>query len=320
MVHSLSMRRLPSRSGEPSRTWANGPARLAGPTLSRTHGAWTWFKGLARLAGPTLLIAVFVHAGEPSRPAYKVSIQEEKAVVVESDAPIDPVERIRFQRQGNMYITIQDENNRTLHLSHFPSLYLDGRAIQIGQGEGRFEMSGAKLPKSATGKERTGYMTVCVVGDIRVTQTLELIATKAPAPGQKRRMDAMLIKHIVENKGNQPHKVGVRAYMDTYIIDNDGALFAAPTMPGKILDGIELKDKTLPDYVQILQRPDLKDPGFVAHLTLGLGSGVEKASRVVLTRHGVGFNMWDMQPAMAGGDSALGIFWEPKELKPGTKR
>ena len=34
----------------------------------------------------------------------------------------------------------------------------------------------------------------------------------------------------------------------------------------------------------------------------------------------IGFGTWEMQPVQAGGDSALGVFWEPKELKPGAKR
>ena len=48
----------------------------------------------------------------------------------------------------------------------------------------------------------------------------------------------------------------------------------------------------------MLQNPDLKNPGFVSHLTLNLGNSLEKPERVVLTRHGAGFGGWDM-PAMA---------------------
>lgn len=259
-------------------------------------------------------------SGESGKAPFHVKIHDEKAVVVEAEAPIDPAQRIKFQPSGNTYLTIQGERDQMLQLSHFPTLYLDGRAIQIGPGEGRIVVSNGKLSKTATGKDRIGYMTVCEVGNIRVTQTLEVVPTRTSGPGQKRRMDAVLIKHIVENKGKESHKVGMRVYMDTYIVDNDGALFAAPTIPGKVLDNLELKEKTMPEYVQILQRPDLKNPGFVAHMTFNLGASVEKAQRVVLTRHGAGFGAWDMQPAMAGGDSAMGVFWDPKELKPGAKR
>jgi hypothetical protein len=263
-------------------------------------------------------------ADEPSRSPVVVKITDEKAQVVDGGAtgPIDPKQRIRFQSQGQLNITISGEQGQQLSLSHFPALNIDGQFFSPfnGLGNGRFEKMNAKLPKTPGGKDRVGFETVFVRGDLRLTQTLELTPTKPASAGQKRLLDSVMIRYVLENKGKESHKIGLRAYVDTYIVDNDGALFAAPTIPNKVLDGVELKDKTLPDYFQILQRPDLKNPGYVAHVTLGLGSTVEKPNRVVLTRHGMGFNAWDMMPVMAMGDSALGIFWDPKELKPGGKR
>ena len=75
----------------------------------------------------------------------------------------------------------------------------------------------------------------------------------------------------------------MRFFMDVYVVNNDGAWFAAPNQPGKILDGVELKDKTMPDYLQLLQMPNLQNPGFVGHLTFNLGKSVEGPNRVVLT-------------------------------------
>jgi hypothetical protein len=110
--------------------------------------------------------------------------------------------------------------------------------------------------------------------------------------------------------------------MDMYLVNNDGALFAAPTKPNQILDGVELKDKDVPDYVQVLQVPNLQNPGFVAHFTYNLGKSFERANRVVLTSLGGAFgpNGWDMQVFRAGGDSAIGYFWDPKDIPPGRKR
>ena len=51
------------------------------------------------------------------------------------------------------------------------------------------------------------------------------------------------IHYVIENTSQKAQKVGLRVYMDTFIVDNDGCLFAAPTEPNKILDGVELKDK-----------------------------------------------------------------------------
>ena len=259
-------------------------------------------------------------ADDTVRAPFVVKIQDDKPVVVEAELPVDPVQRIRFGTQQNLYLNISDEQGRQLHLSHFPALNIDGQFLSPQNGGGRMEMNNVKLGKTPGGKDRVGFMNVWSSGELRLIQTVELVPTKSAVKGAKRRLDSVIVRYTMENKSNKDRKIGLRLYMDTYVIDNDGCMFAAPTVPDKVLDGIELKDKTLPDYVQLLQRPDLKNPGFVAHLTLNLGSAMERPNRVVLTRHGIGFNAWDMQAAQSMGDSALGVFWEPKEVKAGGKR
>jgi hypothetical protein len=278
--------------------------------------------------GLTALLAAAWVAGAgqevkgPTGP-YKVTVKDDKPVVIEHALPVDPTPRIRFNPQG-ITAQINAENGGTLHLSHFPSLNIDGNFQPNNfNGQvpgGRFEKNNQPLGKSASGRMRHGFQTVVIQNDLRITFTCEVMATKPQGKEAKRRSDSLLLRYLVENKGTQPHKFGMRVYMDVYVITNDGALFAAPTHPGKIIDGIVLKDKTLPDYLQLLQQPDLKNPGFVAHMTFNLGGGLEKPDRVVLTRHGAGFGAWDMPAIQAMGDSALGIFWEPKEIKPGGKR
>jgi hypothetical protein len=214
-------------------------------------------------------------------------------------------------------------------LSHFPTLNVDGQIYQNGgfggfgkqQAGGRFEKENQPLGNTAGGRARQGFKSVFVANnDLRVTFTCEVVPTIPQGKATKRRSDSVLCRYLVENKGQKSYKFGMRIYMDVYVISNDGALFAAPNQPGKILDGVELKGKTLPDYVQMLEQPNLQNPGFVAHLTLNLGKSLEMPERVVLTRHGIGFGQWDMQPQASMGDSACGIFWEPKEIKPGGKR
>ncbi len=270
----------------------------------------------------TLLAFTWVAgAGQEVRHAgpYKVTITDEKAVIVQAALPVDPIPRIRYN-PGGLGVMVNDEHGRTLHLSHFPTLNIDGQVFQPGAFPGgRFEKMNQPLGKTG-GKARNGFQTIYVHNDLRITLTAEVSPTKAQGAAAKRRSDAMLIRYSVENKGAQPHKFGLRIYMDVYVITNDGALFAAPNQPGKILDGTELKGKTLPDFVQMLENPNLQNPGFVSHLTLNLGSGVEKPDRVVLTRHGAGLGGWDMPAIQAMGDSACGVFWDVKEIKPGGKR
>lgn len=268
----------------------------------------------------TLVFAAVASAGDPARAPVKVTIQDEKPVVVEAALPVDPTPRVRYTAAG-LGAQFRTEQNQQLHLSQYTLLNIDGRVMQPGQMGGRFEKNNAVLPKTAGGKVRQGFQTVFVFDDLRITMTAELAATKAAGPNQKRELGTVALRYLVENLGKTPRKFGLKNYFDTYIVTNDGALFAAPTMPGKILNGVELKDKTLPEYVQCLQQPDLKNPGYVAHLSLNLGGSIEKASRVVLSSHGAGgIGMWDMPVVQSMGDSAMAVFFDPKEIKPGGRR
>jgi hypothetical protein len=257
----------------------------------------------------------------PGGSAVKVTIEDDKPVVVEAALPVDPRPRVRYTPSTKMNLRIRDEQNRTLHLSHYPVLKIDDRVLRTSTLGIRFEKNNLAFSKKAAGRLRQGHESVLVHEDLRVTMTSE-VAVSRPAPGSNQRsLGTVLIRYSVENIGKQPRTFGLRAYIDMYIVNNDGALFAAPTMPGKVLDGVELKGKTLPDYVQCLQMPNVKTPGEVAHLTLNLGGGIDKADRVVLSRHGAGnLNAWDMPAVRAGGDSALAIFFEPRQLKPGGRR
>jgi hypothetical protein len=246
-----------------------------------------------------------------------VTIRDEQPVVAEPVAPLDPVRRINYQPM--MFdVGVQTERNETLHLGKSITFHIDGQLYHGGQG-GRQEFVNRPLPKGKGLKEREGVESAAVFGDLRITCTVTVVPTRPATRGAKRRRDAVLVQYLVENKGQKPHKFGMRLYMDTFVVDNDGALFAAPTLPNRILDGMVLKGKEMPPYLQILQRPDLKNPGFVAHLTFDLGSRIEKADRIVLTRFGAG-GAWDMPVFAAGGDSAMGAFWEPREIKAGSKR
>ena len=129
-----------------------------------------------------------------------------------------------------------------------------------------------------------------------------------------------IITYTIENKGTTTQTVGARVCMDTYVIDNDGCLFAAPTHPKTVLDGIELKDKTLPAYVQMLQRPSIDNPGYMSHLTLNVGGKYEKVNRVILSSLRVGYGNWDMPISPAMGDSAISFYWPTKDIKAGAKR
>jgi hypothetical protein len=86
-----------------------------------------------------------------------------------------------------------------------------------------------------------------------------------------------------------------------------------------VLNGVELKGKGMPAYVQVLQVPNLQAPGQVCHFTLKMGNRIEGPSRMMLTNLGVCFGGWEV-PAQPAGDSAVAIFFDDKEVKPHSKR
>jgi hypothetical protein len=295
---------LPQDGGRPG---TSTPARRRGVRLA-----------LAALAAA--LVGTAFSQGQAPRAPFKVTVKDEKAVTSEEAAiPVDPVRRINYGSTG-LGASVRGENNETLHLSHFPSFNVDGQVHHNQINGGRYEYMNRPLAQQKGRKAREGFESSFVAGDLRILTTVSLVPTKPATKGAKRQLDSVLVHYTIENKGNQAHKFGLRIYMDVFVVNNDGALFAAPTRPGKILDAVILKDKELPPYVQMLQNPNLQNPGYVSHLTLDLGSKLEKPERVVLTRHGTGFGGWDMPAFNAGGDSALGVFWETKEIKPGGKR
>jgi hypothetical protein len=257
---------------------------------------------------------------EPVQP-YKVTIKDDKPAVqlVESSLPVDKTVHAQVTG-GGMMIQLR-VNNRTMHLGQIQTVVkIDNQVIQPNQFGGfRANMP---LPKKPGGKARNGFMSVSNFNKISITQTVEVVPTIPPKGAKVRRQDSIMVNYVVENKDNRPHQVGLRVWFDVYIVNNDGALFAAPNKPGKILDGVELKDKDVPDYLQFLQQPNLQNPGFVAHMTYNFGKGFEMPNRVILTSLRGAFNPngWDMMVFQAMGDSAMGFYWDPKELAPGKKR
>jgi hypothetical protein len=109
--------------------------------------------------------------------------------------------------------------------------------------------------------------------------------------------------------------------MNTMIVSSRNALFAAPTQPGKLLDGVELKDNQVPPYLQVLQNRDLNNPGFIGYFTYKFNKTWEMPTRVVLSGNGAnspdGFNLTAVP---ANAFSLMAFFWDPKEIKAGGKR
>lgn len=282
-------------------------------------------KLLLRYAPIAMLLALCFALTGPSQEPGKVlsspvlvKIQDEKPVIVEQVLPVAGVPIVQYQTQPNMMVNVR-VNNQTLHLGFIQTMFhVDGQVVYPGNPPGRMVLQNTPLPQKG-GKPKPGFMSIYEVNNVRITQTIQPVPTK-PRQGKQRLIDSVLINYLVENNDTRPHKVGVRIFMDVFIVNNDGALFAAPNHPGQILDGVELKGKKVPDYLQMLQQPNLKNPGFVAHMTLNFGRNYDMPDRAVLTRLGAFVDQWNLQAIQAMGDSAMGVYWEPKEVKAKGKR
>jgi hypothetical protein len=262
-------------------------------------------------------VCTFAVAGQEAGKPVNVKFHEPKTdVSAETNTgPIDPVLRVQVQGSGSMTYGLNADGIRLTfsNASARTTFKIDNQKL----------FPNAPLPqplpaKSPQGKPRHGFTSTFNFNQLNITQEIEAVPTKPAKSGDKRRLDAVMIRYFIENKDNKPHTIAMRVRIDTHC-NNDGALFAAPTFPGKILDGIELKDKTLPPYVQILQNPDLKNPINMGHFGLKLGAGTIGPERFLCTAHGAGENGWDVNIQQANGDSDCAIYWKEQTVQPGGK-
>jgi hypothetical protein len=191
------------------------------------------------------------------------------------------------------------------------------------------------LPKDP--KKGEGHKSVWVYDSERVTVTqfVEVVAGE-----QSRKLDTCLVRYLIENNDNREHRVGLRFMLDTFIGGNDGVPF---TIPGETQLCDTFKEfrraEDVPDFIQALEREDLKDPGTIALVQLKLGGRIEAPDRVSLgawpnprlaktdDRCRQEKTMWDV-PVLpiktlakpAGPDSCVTMYWDEKAIKAGDKR
>jgi hypothetical protein len=273
-----------------------------------------------------VILCAGVGLGQDNGKGYKINIKDGAMTSEELSLPIDPQIRITPAHSNGPQFGLTVEGKR-ITCSQNGSIWhqtrVDGQENQV-----QFGMGNAPKPlgDSQHGKKRSGFETSWMANNIQFTMVVEVVPSKPhekPAQGQKRRMDTCRISYIAENKDSRPHTVEFRTNIDILVVNNDGALYASPTTePGKILNGVALKDDKLPEYLLVLERPDVKDPGFAAVMTLKFGKNqnADGPSRIVLSNLGaVGQGGWEC-PAQPAGDSACAIYWAPKEIGPKQKR
>jgi len=273
-----------------------------------------------------ILSVMFVSVGltQQTVSPVQVTVKDGKIVAEAAEVPVDPTPRIAIGQTNGMYFGLSVEGKR-ITISPQGGIWSGARVDnqEMLQAFDQNMMRPLPLAPGPFGKKRHGTQASWTIHGMHVTQTVEIVPSKAEkgAAGQKRKLDTARISYLVENKDTKAHNLEWRVGIDILIVHNDGALFASPTThPGKVLDGVMLKDKGMPEYIQVLQQPNLQAPGYVATMTLKPGGRAEGPNRIVMTGLGAFGAGWEIPAQQANGDSACALYWEAKMLKPGEKR
>jgi hypothetical protein len=152
---------------------------------------------------------------------------------------------------------------------------------------------------------------------------------------QSQVLDTCLVYYTIENRGaatSAPRKVGLRVMLDTFIGANDGVPFVIPGQPGLLSDKRDFGEKQIPDYIEALERPDLQNPGTVAHMGLkGIhlpGIELEPVQRMLICRWTKSEERWEPEDKLSirpknmdeAPDSCVFLYWDYRLMRPGERR
>jgi hypothetical protein len=151
-----------------------------------------------------------------------------------------------------------------------------------------------------------------VASDIEIRQVLTLSPNAFTG-----RTDTVMIATTAANKGNRAMDVGTRVMLDTMIGGNDDAPFFIPGT-GNTDEEHEYSGAAVPSYWKAFEARDyspssLKGQGIVT------GFGATPPDRFVAANWPrISDTVWDypVTPGMKLGDSAVALYWMPKQLQP----
>ncbi len=218
---------------------------------------------------------------------------------------------------------------------------IDGDCFLFGSGSGKEEKKEELVwrdegPRELRNVKKGMKLSWRFLKNIVVTQTAELIPGEPVEVGNayKRLIDTCLIRYRIENQDNKPHQVSLRFLLDTLIGDNDEPLFTVPGLKN-LVDSPQEYEGSIPDFVQALEKPDLKEPGVIARVNLRLSKELQPPNKVALTRWpGLGDfkstdpKKYDIPTRDPKGtplvgflkDSAVVLYWNDVEINPNSSR
>src|ERR1700681_4469058 len=99
-------------------------------------------------------------ADEPAKSPVRVTIKEEKAIVVGPSLPIDPAQHVQLQPSNNMMFGMNVDGKQMLLGLMQTMFHIDGQVAFPGNFPGRMVVQNQPLPRKAGGKDRRGFMSV----------------------------------------------------------------------------------------------------------------------------------------------------------------
>jgi hypothetical protein len=199
---------------------------------------------------------------------------------------------------------------------------LDGSPVLFGALEKAVKAAPAPATKEGVAKPSLEHTAVWRYQNLRITQRVKVVRGK-PVPGAvptAAALDTCLLSYRLENLDEKPHRVGLRALVDTLINQNDGHPFAVPGKVGLVTVSADFRTREdMPTYVKALESADLARPGFVACFTLQVGPPFEAPNRFSIT-HLFNLPTWEVPLSPIDRDAAVVLYWEAKELRKGAPR
>lgn len=206
---------------------------------------------------------------------------------------------------------------------------VSGGKVEFGGFQGKWTKKNQPLDKiTPTPGAVQPSQSTWTWGPVAVHQVLEVVPGQPVTVGNssRRQLDTVLVRWVLENKDRGARNVGLRLQLDTLIGSNDGVPFTVPGYTGLVNTFADFRtSRDVPDFIQALERPNLKSPGTIAHLTLKVGGGIEAPGRVSLTQWpgaggAFGGVAWNVPVVNMGADSAVVLYWPEKSLKAGESR
>ena len=209
---------------------------------------------------------------------------------------------------------LDSDNNALLLYEKYPpfsftTIQIDKKNFIFGDMLGKFE----QVPVIRSGA------IVCIwsIYTFQITQKLKFI--KGPTTGN---VDTVEISYRIWNKDIKAHNIGTRIVFDTFLGKEDGAPFRVPGL-GTVTTEKLLQGAEIPEYWYSYD--DLVKPTIRAQGTLKIKNSPVPDKIILAGWHHFNDNLWNFRlkegrsfkkSFLSPKDSAVGIFWEPKEVSP----